>query len=314
MSTAELLQTLRASRHLPLRPPTPGAADGLGRLCGGPPPPELAELYRHCDGAEKLGDAWMRPLPVSEVIASPDFGPPLLQRWRAVLCFTDDESNYAGVYTAGPLAGTVLLLNHDEPSPAPRYWTVNDLLGAIADSSIEDAMWKRAGAQLPVAMNPQPVATQAKPAALADRVRTLADAEPDEEKRRDLLVCLLHLIPATRIAEVRAALDYDDIWLPELAAEIVGAARDEASLPALVALARQRRRNGDIAAILAIGQLATPAARAALLQLAAEPGADRYAPYLARAMKEAGLHAELRAGAWFYRASPGQQWKPFGSA
>jgi hypothetical protein len=151
VTTPELLNALRTTKRLPLRPPALLAAAVLNDLCGGAPPAQLIDLYRYCDGASERGDAYLRPLPISEVIGSPDFGPALLQRWRAVLCFADDESNYAGVYTSGPLAGMVFVLHHEEPSPAPRYWNIGDLLAVLADGSVKDVVWGRGRAQFPIA-------------------------------------------------------------------------------------------------------------------------------------------------------------------
>ncbi|HZW05988.1 MAG TPA: hypothetical protein VFF65_02600 [Phycisphaerales bacterium] len=313
MNTPALLNALRTARRLPLRDPSRSAPASLNDLCGGSPPAEVAELYQNCDGASECGDAYLRPLPVSEVIANPDFGPALLQRWGALLCFTDDQSNYAGVYTGGPLAGMVVLLHHEEPSPAPRYRSIADMLAAVIDGSVEDVMWGQGNAQFPIAAAATPAVGETEASALADRVLALA-SEADDDARRDLQTCVLHLLPKARIAEVRAALSVDDVWIPELAAKIVSAAGDEASLPSLLALVKRGKPNGDIAAILAIGRLATPAARAALLALASEPGAGRYAPYVAKAMKEAGLQSELRSGAWHYRESALHAWTTFQSS
>jgi hypothetical protein len=311
VNTPELLKVLRTAKRLPLRAPVRSAVASLNDLCDGSPPAGVIDLYQHCDGATDLGDAYLRPLPVGEVIASPDFGPALLQRWGALLCFADDQSNYAGVYTKGPLTGMVVLLHHEEASAAPRYWRIADLLAAIVDGSIEAVMWGRGSAQFPIAAAATPAVSEAEASTLADRVQALVAGEADEGTRRDLQSCVLHLLPRSRIAEVRAALSADDTWLPELAAKIVSAAGDETSLPLLIDLVRRGKRNGDVAAILAIGRLATPAARAVLLTLARERGAARYAPYLAKAMKEAGLDAELRSGTWVYRESPLQGWSTF---
>ena len=313
MSTGELLQSLRVAKGVTLRPAASDHLHRLARCCGDILPAGLSELYRICDGADGAGGACLRPLPVSEVICAAEWFPPLLHRWRGILCFTDDQSNYAGIYAQGPLVDMVFLLHHEEPCSSPRYWSVDDLLRADLGGSVEDALWGRARAQLPAAMVAQTPQEEAKSSRLADEVSALAEVESNEDVRHELQMCAMHLLPRRRAAELIAMLGVDDIWIPELAAELLGVIGDEAALPELMSLAQRGKRNGDIAAIRAIGRIGTSAAQRLLLQLAVQPGFEPYGPYLTSAMKDAGLSAELSQGVWRYRETASSPWRRFGA-
>ncbi|HYD00862.1 MAG TPA: hypothetical protein VEB22_06510 [Phycisphaerales bacterium] len=314
MSTSDLLNQLQEHKRLPLLPHAQGDLAALQQRCGVPLPPQLAELYSLTAGATEVGDAYLRPLQVSEVLHAEEWFPPLLQRWGAVLCFGDDQSNYAGVYTIGPLTGMVFLLHHEEPSPCPRYWGLPDLLAAMLDGTAEQAMWggETFGAQLPIAAGPASAEQESRASALADAMLAAAAAEPDEETGNELRKCALCLLPQARAADIRDMLRINDIWVPELAAKILGEMRDEAAIEELAWLAEQGRRNGDLAAIGAIGRIGGAGAQRTLVHLAQRPGAAAYALYLGNAMKNAGVVAERWGAEWFYRRAVDDAWRKIG--
>ncbi|MHC5215325.1 hypothetical protein ACYSNR_01570 [Enterococcus sp. LJL128] len=65
------------------------------------------------------------------------------------VCFlwTDDESNYAGLFYQGPLRGKIMFLDHGNPFYVPLYKTVDSFIQRVADGSIENLYIPELGAQ-----------------------------------------------------------------------------------------------------------------------------------------------------------------------
>lgn len=49
--------------------------------------------------------------------------------------FTDDNSNWAGVFVSGPFRGKWLLLDHDEPEWAPRFFNLERFIVALNEAA-----------------------------------------------------------------------------------------------------------------------------------------------------------------------------------
>src|SRR5205085_1865357 len=54
---------------------------------------------------------------------------------RIAWLWSDDNSNFAGLYTDGPLAGWLVKLDHDEPMLAPAWRSVGSFLERLLDSA-----------------------------------------------------------------------------------------------------------------------------------------------------------------------------------
>src|SRR5947209_13662438 len=92
-------------------------------------PAELLQMYRDHNGVApgpRLGLAF-RLLPSEEActVHTTITQPLGLVGWDIRLFWTNDESDYAGMYVAGPLLGRVCVLSHEEEDLTPRWRSVH---------------------------------------------------------------------------------------------------------------------------------------------------------------------------------------------
>src|SRR5215218_10336945 len=135
--------------------------DAVGLL-----PAEVLTIYRDHDGSGRLprrGDARLpaRLLPVDEVLQvqsaiesamaeAPSLG-------RIAWLWTDDNSNYAGVYTSGPFEGWLAKLDHEEPMLVPAWRSTNSFFERLLDAAPGTAPPGQAVVDLPMVPRDVPV-------------------------------------------------------------------------------------------------------------------------------------------------------------
>jgi hypothetical protein len=117
------------------------ALDRLDAAIGVTLPEPVRSLYRACGGLDDdaLEHLPMRLMSPDDLVdtahvlftESPEVYSPAPE---AVYIFTDDNSNWAGVYHTGPLAGMATVLDHDEPSQAPRWRDLPSLLHRLVEA------------------------------------------------------------------------------------------------------------------------------------------------------------------------------------
>src|SRR5688500_10807962 len=90
-------------------------------------PEPARDLYRVCGGVRDRD--WttlpMRLMPPREVVETAailrECADVYSPARRARYLFTDDGSNWIGIFVSGALRGRLTLLDHDEPTPVPRF-------------------------------------------------------------------------------------------------------------------------------------------------------------------------------------------------
>jgi hypothetical protein len=293
MALPDLLRQLR-DRYDGFNPPAT-AAD-LARLQStlGPLPDEVLALYRDHDGspAAPLRDgAWLptRLLPTNEALditqTLRSFDNPSLG--DVAWLWTDDNSNYAGVYTTGPAAGFVVIFAHDEPSLAPAYRSVAAFLQHLIDSApkpaadgSEDDFDNDAAIDIPTIPRQLPV-TEDDPAhresdrALARALLDSYERETDPDRRRLYAQSAVALTPVADTASVTPLLFDPDMWTPEAPVALFELRNHTAATPDLERLARAGQANGDSAALRLLAKWNTPESRAALARLRQHPSPDK---------------------------------------
>src|SRR5439155_16487417 len=107
-------------------------------------PDDLLLIYRDHDGSVYLPSRdpvrrTARLMPIAEVLRTKQEMAPFAKDLPAegcVTCFwTDDNSNYCGIYTDGPLSGWLTCLNHDEPMLTPAFRSVVAFLKRLLASA-----------------------------------------------------------------------------------------------------------------------------------------------------------------------------------
>ena len=249
----------------------------------GPLPEDVLRLYRDHDGSNAApppGEAWLpaRLLPVREAIeTNAELTAAFADEPRAgeiAWLWTDDNSNYVGVYTSGELKGWLTKVDHEEPLLTPAYRSVAGFLRrfieaapGVADESEEAVDVVMVPREVPVLEDdPAHVESDRR---LARLFRERHAAEGDETLRRFYAECAICLTPAGDTASLLPFLSEDDMWVPESAIRLLELRRYVAGIEHVERVARGGKMNGYMAAIRMLVRLRTPEAESALRRLEA---------------------------------------------
>lgn len=249
--------------------------DDLERVLGASLPESVRAIYEDHRAEEPVEDLCLRLLSPPEaaqaIIGLREHGNPVEDHELGPF-WADDDSNYAGVFVAGPLAGRVFLIDHEEPSPEPRWHSVESFYDALLDGRDAGLYWPDLVTDYPRG----PADHSPVDDALADRLFALHHERPDSPVGRRAAVEALALSSAAHAGAVMALLRSDDMWIQERAAQILGHWRWEPAIAGLVEVVRTGQHNGRGAGIRALQHIGSPDARAALATLRTELG-DEYA-------------------------------------
>ena len=226
-------------------------------------PKEILDIYRFHNGSEDVaaeGEIWLpvQLLPIDEAIENNAEAASFLQdtpkTGKIALLWYDDNSNYIGVYTDGPLIGWLVTLDHDEPMAVPSYRTAASFLSRLLDSL--PGVVPEDQAALDAAMVPREIPTAYDdPEYLnADRklvasFRGLYEQEHDEDLRRLYALCAIALTPVANTGDVISFFDDDDMWTPEAAVRLLELRHYRSGIESLERLVREGGPNGESAAI-----------------------------------------------------------------
>jgi len=211
-------------------------------------PEQVRQLYRLCGGVRDT--VWrhrsppMRLLPPDEAVdvlatlrECADTYPPSPE---ARYLFTDDGSNWAGVFVEGPLIGKLTLLDHDETSRAPRFRDTRSFAVRLAEAGRAELSWSKMPTDYPLAAACEPaLAAEALPLAIAYLDDYRAAVEVDDA----LLAAevAVHLLPPTEWAALRELLSSPHQFVRYLAVGVAGHQKQRRLVPDLVAIARAAR-------------------------------------------------------------------------
>jgi hypothetical protein len=265
-----------------LNPPaTEPDVQALERAMGCPLPDDVRQLYADHDGSNdrpttSVGWCPLRLLPIREAIeTNRELADALRDEPKAGdilwLC-TDDNSNYAGVFLDGPLAGFVTVLNHEEPELTPAFRSIGSFVARAFRAGDQGA--EREVVDIPGIDRELPTSAPAPGSEVADRA--LAQeflvryrAAVDDRSRLAWACSFLCVLPFPDTDLAVELLREPDMWIPERAVNLLELRRHAAPAE-LERLAREGAANGYGAAIRALVRLATPEARAALARLGAD--------------------------------------------
>jgi hypothetical protein len=239
-------------------------------------PDEVLQLYGDHDGSDsipKCAGEWMpgRLLPVREAIETNagcsdvvDFMP---KPGKVALLWTDDNSNYMGVYTSGLLSGWLTVLDHDNPALVPAYRSVASLYARLATDHVAAT-----ATDIPLMPRDLPAVRDdsthlAKDRELAAVFFNLYRDEADEDMRRIYAMTSICLTPVCDTQSVVAFFSDDDMWTPEAAVGLMEFRRYHRAVNELERLVINGRTNGDSAAMCLLARMNTDESRHALARL-----------------------------------------------
>lgn len=280
-------------------------------------PPALVALYSQSDGV-KPEDARMvnilRLMPLQAVAEMHgNFLQTGLAAWlkqHGMVCFwTDDNSNYAGVYCSGVFAGRVFFLDHDGyylGDLSPVFRSVESFLSCLAEgvarNQIIDAFEEGEieEEELNEKVKPftwysyyEPMETvdwhafpvdypsEAEKYSETDRAayeqcRAMIEGCQEEEERRFLIYAIARLVPPTERATLFPYLKEDDMWMPARLATMLVSVKELAAIPHIVTLALTGNHNcqGSAKCSLAKLILLKPQAQGAIKAEYSRQGGD----------------------------------------
>lgn len=224
---------------------------------------DIKDIYQRHNGASGLLANWEEQLDLTEHEGM-NFSPRLLSLAEVTEFFeatedfmnpevrffwTDDQSNYIGVYMAGPLLGAVCLVHHEEPNSAPRFRDVPDFLLAVLTHPVTDVFDHGEFPTTYPTLLPDPAHVESdwqKAQAMYARV------EDHNDGSSQVLASAMTLTPFEQSEVLMPYLDSPDFWVAERAVDILGARRYAPARPIVEKLARYGKGNARGAAELAL--------------------------------------------------------------
>jgi hypothetical protein len=252
-------------------PATAHEIDELEHVLGVALPPMVRAIYEDHGAEEPRYELCLRLLSPTEaartIVALREVGVPFEDDELGTF-WADDNSNYAGVFTAGRLAGRVFVIDHEETSPEPWWRSVESFYDALLDARDAELDWTELATDYPRA----PADTSATDDALASVLFTLYREQPDSRAGQRAVYQALALSSAAHAEQVMSLLQSDDMWVQERAVRILGRWRWEPAVPGIVDVVRNGKHNGRVAGILALKEIESRDARVALNDLRTELG------------------------------------------
>jgi hypothetical protein len=161
--------------------------------------------------------------------------------------FTDDGSNWAGVYVQGPLTGRLTILNHDGPSVAPRFRSLDSFLDSLVQAGRDDLDWTDMRTDYPLTPDSD-AALVAEAEPLCDEYLARYHAARDDGRDREVVDAVrtaLNLLPPARWPVLRDLLASPRPLVRFTALVVAVRHRRPELVPHLIDCARAAREQGN---------------------------------------------------------------------
>jgi len=168
--------------------------------------------------------------------------------------WTDDSSNYVGVYMFGPQTGKVCFINHEEIDLSPVYPNVHTFIKILLENSESD--WYELPTQYPLSKeHTDELQVKQDVQAIKELKNLLKNPELDEDKRTQYLFSIMAITPYTQLDEIIPLLEDSNMWVQERAAEILGFHRYLPAKEKLNWVKEHGQYNGKMATELALKRI-----------------------------------------------------------
>ena len=168
--------------------------------------------------------------------------------------WTDDSSNYVGVYMFGPQTGKVCFINHEEIDLSPVYPNVHTFIKILLENSESD--WYELPTHYPLSKDhTDELQVKQDVQAIKELKNLLKNPELDEDKRTQYLFSIMAITPYTQLDEIIPLLEDSNMWVQERAAEILGFHRYLPAKEKLNWVKEHGQYNGKMAAELALKRI-----------------------------------------------------------
>ncbi|WP_017426597.1 hypothetical protein [Paenibacillus sp. ICGEB2008] len=135
--------------------------------------------------------------------------------------WTDDHSNYVGLYVEGPLAYKLCYINHEETDLSPRYRSTASLIAELEQNPELD--WEQLRQDYP---SDNDISTEQ----LAEDIRCMhelqaileKDSSMEDDVRCQLLYSLMAITPVSEADSLLPYVDDEDMYVQERACILLG--------------------------------------------------------------------------------------------
>ena len=307
-----MLDTIARVRQLPVRP-NPGCTteqlNDLAAALATTLPAELMTIYKDHNGMADAATLPFRLMSVDEVKREFRALQAVGMLTSAIRAFwTDDRSNFAGLYVTGPLAGKLCFLHHEATEFTPVFRSIPSFYQAALAAAEAEVLWFDMKTDYPVLEVHRSKQEYDEDLALALGQIALYQQATDAEARMQAALCAMNLLP---LSETYRLLDFvwvDDMWIQERACDLLGQKKFVDAVPTLAHVVRVGSHNGRIAALQALGRIGTRAALEELIKLATELD-EGWDVHLAGALENCGCEVVHDNGVWRYRLSSDHSWR-----
>ena len=240
-----------------LKPPAPESQIEELSKCG-QLPGELLTLYRHHNGMTPGSNLPMRLLSITEaleenplVLDSEWLERRFLSEDRPLLCWSDDNSNYAGIFLGGPLQGFLFFLDHEDVDSSPQYSSIASFYSQMLEAGTSG--WYEMVREFPRLSSGL---RDDEELSLARQYRErwwLADT--DSDNYFTMALRFLALLPPGSTAEAKELLLSENMWVQDAACNLLGRRQFLASISELAEVARRGTHNGKLGALRALREM-----------------------------------------------------------
>jgi len=204
------------------------AIERLEQALGARFPEDVREMYRMCGGLDDerwTGVPPMRLMQPDEVIEAAEILRDAADMYspsrKARYLFTDDGSNWVGVFVHGPLQGKLTILDHDAPQRHPRFRDVASFIGKLIDAGRRDVDWPEMDTDYPLRPSSE-AALVTDAGGLAESYLARYRAATSAEKAVRAATTALHLLPPSDWPVLRELLQAPYQYIRYVALEVIG--------------------------------------------------------------------------------------------
>ncbi|WP_231505535.1 HEAT repeat domain-containing protein [Paenibacillus massiliensis] len=167
--------------------------------------------------------------------------------------WTNDHSDYIGVYASGILRGKVCHISHEETDLSPGFRSVETFFTAVQQYPEQD--WEELTKDYPTRQELSEQEEVEDIQCLSGLLLQIEREETDEEERCMLLYSVMALTPISRLDSLLPYLDDEDMYVQERACDVLGHHRYVPAKEKLEVVAKQGMHNGKSAAARALSRI-----------------------------------------------------------
>jgi hypothetical protein len=228
-----------------------GAIEELEQALGARFPDDVLQMYRTCGGLRD--ESWtgippMRLMGPDEAIETAEIlrdGADMYSPSpKARYLFTDDGSNWVGVFVQGPLRGKLTILDHDAPQRHPRFRDVASFIDKLVDAGRRDLDWPEMNTDYPLRPESD-AALIADAAPLAEHYLAKYRAATSTTKAVRAATTALHLLPPSDWPVLRELLQSPHQYVRYVALKVVGLHQTTALIPDVTAYGQTAREQDN---------------------------------------------------------------------